>query len=218
MRRWNPWRDCKAGLAFEFADDPGGHAALVLDYCRFDGVDQLTVESRGETHEECFVDTVEFDAPRGEPVAAFEMLVGHADGGGETADEDPAGFEDAPEVLQNRVELNVAAAEVKDAIAVDEVEEGVGEGQVFEWFDAEVVCGKSGRKGSGEGAALRDGCGVPVDGEDVVAFAEKIDEVAAGAATGVENAHAGNDVAAKEMVEEIDVDEAELLLERRHKG
>ena len=59
-----------------------------------------------------------------------------------------------------------------------------------------------------------DGVGVVVDGEDLVAFAEEIDEVAAGAAAGVEDSHAGDDVAAEELVEEVDVDGAELLLER----
>ena len=168
-------------------------------------------------HEKGFVDAVEFDAVGGEVATAFDVLVGHADGGGEAAEEEAAGFEDAPEVLQDRVELGVAAAEVEDAVAVDEVEEGVGEGHGLEWFDAEVVGGECGRKGGGEGAGLLDGCGVLVDGEDVAAFAEKIDEVAAGAAAGVEDAHAGDDVAAEEMVEEIDVDEAELFLQTRHR-
>lgn len=206
----------RQGLPFEFANDPGGHAALALDYCCFDGVDQFGVESRRKMHEQCFVDTIELATAGGEVAAAFEALVRHADGGGEAAEEEAAGFEDAPETFEDRVELCVTAAEVEDGAAVDEVEEGVGEGDGLEWFDAEVVGGKRGRKGGGEGAGLFDSCRVLIDCEDVVAFAEKIDEVAAGAAAGVEDAHARDDVAAEKMIEEIDVDEAELFLQIGH--
>ena len=46
------------------------------------------------------------------------------------------------------------------------------------------------------GADLLDDRGVVIRGEDLVAFAKEVDEVAAGAAAGVEDAHAGLDVAA----------------------
>ena len=65
---------------------------------------------------------------------------------------------------------------------------------------------------------LLDGGGVLVGGEDLVAFAEEVDEIATGAAAGVEDTHAGVDVAAEELVEEVDVDVAELLLECGHGG
>ena len=68
----------------------------------------------------------------------------------------------------------------------------------------------------GEGLDVSDGVGVGVDGGDVVALAEKIDEVAAGAAASVEDAHAGSDVAAEQLVEEVDVEVAEGLLEDGH--
>jgi hypothetical protein len=52
-----------------------------------------------------------------------------------------------------------------------------------------------------------------IGGEDLVNLAEEIDEIAAGAAAGVQNSHARHDVAAKDLVEEVDVHLAELLLE-----
>jgi hypothetical protein len=71
-------------------------------------------------------------------------------------------------------------------------------------------------EGGGESAGLCDGFVILVGGEDLVAFAEKVDEIAAGAAAGVEDSHAGHDVAAKKLVEEVDVDRAELLVEGGH--
>ena len=168
-------------------------------------------------HKECFVDAVELDAPRGEVSSTFEVLVGHANGGGEAAEQEAAWSEGTPEAFKDRVELGVAAAEMEDGATVDEVEEGVGEGNGFEWFDAEVAGGECGGKGGSEGAGLLDGCGVLIDSEDVVALAKKIDKVAAGATAGVQDAHAGDNVAAEEMVKEIDVNEAELFLQIRHR-
>jgi hypothetical protein len=73
-----------------------------------------------------------------------------------------------------------------------------------------------GSEGGGESAGLCDGGGTLIGAEDLVAFAEEIDEIAAGAASGVEDSHAGHDVSAKDLVEEVDVDLAELLLEGGH--
>ena len=57
------------------------------------------------------------------------------------------------------------------------------------------------------------GCGILVDGEDLAAFAEQVDEVAAVAASGIDNGHAGLDVAAQDLIEDVDVDLAELFLD-----
>ena len=58
-----------------------------------------------------------------------------------------------------------------------------------------------------------DGGGIGVEGEDFGVFAEQVDEVAPVATAGVEDAHAGGDVAAQDLVEDVDVDVAELVLE-----
>jgi hypothetical protein len=56
-----------------------------------------------------------------------------------------------------------------------------------------------------------------IGAEDLVAFAEEVDEIAPRAASGVEDSHAGHDVVAKDLIEEVDVDLAELLLEGGHR-
>jgi hypothetical protein len=205
------------GLVCGLADDPGGHAALVLDNCSFYGVDELTAELRGEVHEEGFVDAVALDSVGGEVAAAAEVLVGHADGGGQAAEEETVGLEDAPEIFEHRVEVRVVAGEVEDGAADDQVEGVVGVGDGFDGFDAEVFRGEMRGERGDESAGLRDGGGTLIGSEDLVAFAEEVDEIAAGSASGVEDSHAGHDVAAKDLVEEVDVDRAELLLEGGHR-
>jgi hypothetical protein len=54
--------------------------------------------------------------------------------------------------------------------------------------------------------------GIFIDCEDLAAGAEEMNEVAAVAASGVEDGHAGFDVAAQDLIEEVNVDLAELLL------
>src|SRR5213078_4576708 len=70
----------------------------------------------------------------------------------------------------------------------------------------------------GEAADRVDGARVGVGAADGVAFAEEVDEVAAAAAAGVEDAHAGRDAAAQELIEQVDVDAAELLGQGGHRG
>jgi len=143
---------------------------------------------------------------------AGDAFVGHADGGGEAAEEKAAGLEDAPEIVQHGVEVRVVAGEVEDSAAKDDIEGGVGVGDGLDGFEAEIFC----REIGGDGAGLFDGGRIFVRSEDFVAFVEEIDEVASGAAAGVEDPHAGCDVAAKELIEEVDVNLAELLLEIGH--
>jgi hypothetical protein len=110
----------------------------------------------------------------------------------------------------------VVTGEVKDGAADDDVEGLVGVGEGLDGFDAEVFRGEVRGESGDESAGLRDGFGTLIGGEDLVAFAEEIDEIAAGAASGVEDSHARHDVAAKNLIEEVDVDRAELLLEGGH--
>jgi hypothetical protein len=53
------------GLVCGFAEDPGGHAAPVLNYGGFDRVDEHGIEFGGEVHEEGFIDTETLDAVGG---------------------------------------------------------------------------------------------------------------------------------------------------------
>jgi hypothetical protein len=163
-------------------------------------------------HEEGFVDAEAFGPVEGEVAAAGDVLVRHADDGGETAEEEAAGSKDAPEALEHRVEVLVVAGEVEDGVAEYNVEGGSGEGEGIDGFEVEIICWEVG----GEGADLCDGGRIVVCGKDFVAFIEEVDEIAAPAAASVEYAHAGGDIAAEELVEEVDIDLAELLLESWH--
>ena len=49
-----------------------------------------------------------------------------------------------------------------------------------------------------------------VDAEDVVAVPEEVDEIAPAAAAGIDDTHAGRDSSTQELIEEVDVDLAEL--------
>ena len=103
----------------------------------------------------------------------------------------PLGFRTRQRFCEHGVEVGVVAGEVEDGAAEDEVEGVVGVGDGFDGFDAEVFGGEVGGEGGDESAGLRDGFGILIGGEDLVAFAEEIDEIAAGAAAGVEDSHAG---------------------------
>jgi hypothetical protein len=108
----------------------------------------------GEVHEEGFVDAEALDAVGGKIAVAGEVLVGHADGGGEPAEEEAAGPEDAPEVVEHGVEVCVVAGEVEDGAADDEVEGIGGVGDRVEGFDAEVVGWEVKGEGGDESAGL----------------------------------------------------------------
>jgi hypothetical protein len=60
---------------------------------------------------------------------------------------------------------------------------------------------------------MYDAFGIGIEGEDFAAVAQQIDEIAAVAAAGVEDAHPGADVAAQDLVEDVDVDLAEFVLQ-----
>ncbi len=77
--------------------------------------------------------------------------------------------------------------------------------------------GRRGRQPRGELAHGVDRVGVLIDGVDLAASAQQIDEVAAPAAAGVEDTVARRDSAAQQLIEQIDVDPAELGLEI-HRG
>ena len=74
----------------------------------------------------------------------------------------------------------VVAGEVEDGAADDEVEAVVGVGDGLDGFDAEVFRGEMGGERGGESAGLCDGGGTLIGGEDLVTFAEEIDEMRPG--------------------------------------
>ena len=83
----------------------------------------------------------------------------------------------------------------------------------FNRLGAKVFWREGGRQPRGKLAHGADGVGVLIDGVDLAARAQQIDEIAAPAAAGVEDTIAWRDAAAQQLVEQIDVDPAELGLE-----
>ncbi len=171
----------------------------------------------GEAEEKSRVDEVALDAVGGEEAAAVDALVLHANGGGEAAEEEAAGFQDSPDVAEHGCEVLVVAREVEHGTAEHDVGEGVREGHRFDGLDAEVVWRNGRGQRCGEGADALDGSRVFIDAEDLVSLAQKVDEVATEATAGIEDAHAGRYAAALELIEEVDVDGAELFLKRGHR-
>ena len=57
-----------------------------------------------------------------------------------------------------------------------------------------------------------DGFGILVEGEDFAALAEQVDEVTPVSASGIENNHAGENVSAQDLIKDVDIDLAELVL------
>ena len=74
-----------------------------------------------------------------------------------------------------------------------------------------MIRGQRGRQRPGQRAHRLDRVGVAIRGVDVVAFAQEVDEVAAGAAPHVHHPHARGDSAAQQLIEQVDVDVPEAI-------
>ena len=175
---------------------PGGHGALVFNDGGFEGIDGGEALLIFDVVEEGGVGEVAFAAVEGAVATASEGfdLVFDADGGGEAGEEDAAGFEEAEEVFEHGLEVGVVGGEVEDRVADDDVEGGVGEGEVFNRGQVEFF-----------GWKIGDRLGMDVDGGDVVTFVDEVVDVATGAAAGVEDAHAGLDAASQDLVNQVNI-------------
>jgi thiol-disulfide isomerase/thioredoxin len=69
----------------------------------------------------------------------------------------------------------------------------------------------------GDPAHFRDRPRVGIHTADIVALAKKIDQIAAAAAARVENPHSWLDAAAQKLVEQVDIDRAELVGQAGHR-
>lgn len=191
---------------------------MVLNDCSFEGIDQDAVQFVGGAVQERFVGEVTLRAIGQQVAPSGNLLdaVFHPDGGSQSREEEPAGFEDAPEFAKHGGELLVLEGEVQDRAAEDHVGESIVEGHRFYGRDVEVGCGQIRRKGRRQSADLRDGVWIGVDTEDLVSLLEQVDQVPTGTASGVEHAHAGGDTSAQQLVKEVNIDVAELLSKIAH--
>jgi len=109
--------------------------------------------------------------------------------------------------------MGFVAGEMQDRVAEDDVGALAGKRHLIDGAGLEVFCRQAGIERLRELADVADSGGISVEGEDFASLAKKVDEIATVAATGVEDAHGGGDVAAQELIEDVDVDLAELLLQ-----
>ena len=134
------------------------------------------------------------------------------DAGTDAGEEHSARPQHAPEFSKHRAEVAFIAGEVKYGVAEDDVGEGIGEGHLLDCAGLEIFGRQGGREHRGKLADVGDPFGVAIEGEDLAALAQQVDEVATVAAAGVEDPHAGLNIAAQNLIEDIDIDLAELFL------
>lgn len=132
-----------------------------------------------------------------------------ADGRGEVAKEEAAGFQGAPDARATSPEGFIVRAKWRTALLMTTSAKASGK--------AIASTGSWRRFADGGGGVSwwqlsAMACGFGIGGVNFIAFAHEIDDIVAAAATSVEDAHAGRDVAAEELIKEVDIDIAELLL------
>src|SRR5579862_9706079 len=103
---------------------------------------------------------------------------------------------------------------MEDGVADDDIGEGIVERHVFYVFNTKIRPWKRRSEDPREGADAIDGLRVRVYRVNFVACPEEIDKVSTGAASGIQDSHSGGYASFQQLVEKIDVDLAELLLER----
>ena len=86
---------------------------------------------------------------------------------------------------------------------------GVGKASRLDRLDAEIRGGQTGRQPLGQDSHAADRFRIRIEGADLEAFPEKVDEIAAPAAARIENAHPRVDAASEQLIEQIDVDRSE---------
>lgn len=140
----------------------------------------------------------------------------HSNRGCEAGDEETARFQDTPRAAHHGSKAIVVAREVEDGAGDHDIGEGTREGHLFDGFHAKVAGRERRRERCGEAAYGLHGLRIGIDAKNLITFAEEIDEVAAGTTSSIEDPHPRHDAAAEELIEEVDIDLAELLLESEH--
>src|ERR1035438_2261263 len=102
------------------------------------------------------------------------------------------------------------AREVKHRVAEDHVRKPIWKWHLIDLRYLEVLCRQSGFERSREAAHMVDGLGVDIEREYFAALPKQMDEVSSVAATGVEHAHGGGDVAAQDLIEDVDKEPGKL--------
>jgi len=176
----------------------------------------LCAELCGEAHEEGFVDAEALYAVGGEVAVAGEVPVGHADGGGEAAEEEARWFQDAPGSAQHGQEVIVIARKMQDSTAEHHIGKAVWKRHSVESLQTEVLPWERRRKRYSESARSFKSLRIRVRAKNLVPFPKKIDEVATETTARIQDSHPGNDTSSQNLVKKINVYLAELLAKVRH--
>jgi len=137
-------------------------------------------------------------------------LVFHSDRRSEAAEKEAVRLQYPPSPAQHGVEAIVIAREVKYCTAENYVGEMVRKGHSFQGFHAEIVHGEGRRQGRGENARGRDGLRLCVHAKDFISRGEKVMKISTETAARIEDFHARRNAAAQELIEQVDIDLAEL--------
>jgi Family of unknown function (DUF6855) len=104
----------------------------------------------------------------------------------------------------------VIRCEMENSAADYDVGDGVGERHLFDGFDAKVFGWGTGRDAGSKLAHGGNGAWIRIDAENF-AMTEQVYQVAALPTPRVEDAHARSNASAQDLIEEIDVNRAELV-------
>jgi hypothetical protein len=196
-----------------FSQDPGCHGALILHDGGFYRIEELPAPFDGEPMQQSLIHQISLRTV-GQQKSAFSgaaNLPFDADGRCQPAKEESSRSERAPCTAQHGFEVIVVLREVEYGAAQYHIRKAVREGHRFQGFDSKVAFGELRRQGRRETAHAPDGVWIGIHAEDFVPFPQEVKQIASFPAAGVQDAHAWRDTAAEKLVEEIDIDTAELF-------
>ncbi len=120
-----------------------------------------------------------------------------------------------PRSAEHGLKVRVVARKMQDGVADHHIRERIIERHSLDGLDGKIRLRKRRRKPAGEGANALHRAHVRVNGVNFIPVPHEINNVSTGTAAGVQDSHSGRDAALQKLVEKIDVNLAELLLERR---
>ena len=108
--------------------------------------------------------------------------------------------------------MSFVPRKVEDGVTDHHVCEAMGEIHLFDRAYAKVARRQVRCKLRRQGSDVCHALWTRVYGKDFAAFAEQMDQVSSVAAASVEDTHAGSDVSSQDLIEDVDIDLAELIL------
>jgi hypothetical protein len=114
--------------------------------------------------------------------------------------------------------MSVIFRKVQHGVAKDDIRKIIRERHLLDPADLEVFRRQTGFKRSRKLPHMVDSGRVLVDGKDFASLPQKVHEVPSIAAAGVQNSHLAGDRSPQNLVENVNIDQAELLLNAHRQG